>query len=238
MAFHVTTRAPDAGENPPGDDAARASPTPGDSKPKSSKWLVYCIEGAILVLALLLGLAIRYGVYESALVISRSMEPTLQVGDRLLIDHRSSLHGAWRRGDIVLFEPPASWNTGEEIEGEPPDQLIKRVVGLPGEIIEVRPEGVSINGRVLRESYINTTPPGDASASAFAPGSGSDPLFSAPLKLGPGQYFVMGDNRANSDDSRRRGPVSDRNIQGRAVRLIGPWGRFGALPAPGYDASP
>ena len=113
----------------------------------SSKWLTHLLEGTILLLALLLGLAIRFGLYETTIVISKSMEPTILVGDRLLVDHRNSLHHAWRRGDIVMFNAPESWgDTGED--------LIKRVIGLPGEIIEVRAGQVVLNGRALTESYI------------------------------------------------------------------------------------
>jgi signal peptidase I len=113
---------------------------------KGSKWIAYLIEGAILVLALVLVLVIRLAVYEPALVISKSMEPALQVDDRILIDHRESLHGQWRRGDIVLFYAPQSWD--DELSNDMPredrDQLIKRVVGLPGERVDVVGDKVSI----------------------------------------------------------------------------------------------
>jgi signal peptidase I len=177
--------------------------------------LTYIIEGAILVLALLLGLAIREGVYETSIVISRSMEPTLLVGDRLLIDHRTSLHGGWRRGDIVLFVPPASW------QDEQQESYLKRVIGLPGETIETGPAGVTINGQALREEYTISAPPDES------------PIR---ITLGAGQYFMMGDNRANSADSRKYGPVSDVDIRGRALWRLGPLGRTGKLPKPSYQA--
>ena len=192
-------------------------PRLGKSK---STWVTYAIEAAIIVLALLLGLAIRHGVYDTVIVISRSMEPTLLIGDRLLIDHRNSLHGNWRRGDIVLFFPPSAW-------GEP-DRLIKRVIGLPGETIEIQPGSVAVNGRALNEEYIAA----DVAASVVA-----DPeeITNLRLTLGAGQYFVMGDNRSNSADSRLYGPISDSGIYGRVARRLGPVSRWGKLPTPAYQ---
>jgi signal peptidase I len=179
---------------------------------KGNKTLTYAIEGAILVLALLLGLLIRFGVYETAIVTSDSMRPTLARNDRLLIDHRNSLHGKWQRGDMVIFEPPSSWS-------DESDTYIKRIVGLPGETVEIRGGQVWINGRQLQENYINGAP---------------EPEHLQPFQLPPGQYWVMGDNRNNSFDSRRAGPLPDASILGRAVYRLGPLGRTGGLPAPSY----
>ncbi|HEX8236777.1 MAG TPA: signal peptidase I [Abditibacteriaceae bacterium] len=195
---------------------------------KSSKLVAYLIEGAILVLALVLVLAIRFAVYEPALVISRSMEPSLLIDDRLLIDHRNSLHGTWRRGDIVLFAAPNSWNNepSEDVPVEDRDQLIKRIIGLPGEKVDVFADQVWINGRLLAESYIKPSAP--------RPGEDIQQLRPISVTLGTGQYFVMGDNRGNSEDSRIRGPIGDRDIIGRAVRVFWPWGRSGGLTVPDY----
>ncbi len=191
-----------------------------DSKTASNKTLTWIIEGAIIVLALLLGLAIRLGVYESAVIISRSMSPTLLVGDRLLIDHRNSLHGQWRRGDIIAFTPPLSWAVAEENGEAQGEQYVKRVIGLPGETVDVQAGATAINGKLLGEPYINQTPSPDEGLKRWT--------------LGPDQYFVMGDNRANSADSRDHGPISDSDINGRAVRILAPLGRSGALKSPKY----
>lgn len=197
---------------------------------KSSKWVSYLIEGGILVLALVLVLVIRLAVYEPALVISKSMEPSLLVNDRVLLDHRESLHGNWRRGDIVLFAAPSSWHEGgEDLPLEDRDQLIKRVVGLPGETVTVVVDKVWINGKLLTENYIKPTPVANA--------RDGDLVQPRPveIKLGTGQYFVMGDNRGNSEDSRLHGPISDRDIMGRAVRTFWPLGHAGGLPLPDYN---
>jgi signal peptidase I len=190
---------------------------------KSSKWITYLIEGAILVVALVLVLAIRFGVYVPALVTSRSMLPTLHMNDRVLVDHRDSLSGTWRRGDIVLFSAPDTWVDESEraVPAANREQLIKRVIGLPGEQVDVLGSQVWINGQLLQESYISPTPEAEP----------------RPLRvvLGKGQYFVMGDNRTNSQDSRELGPVNNSDVIGRALRVLWPPGRTGTLPRPSYS---
>jgi signal peptidase I len=180
--------------------------------PPVSKWLTYLIEAMILLLGLVLVVMLRIGVYEPAYIPSRSMENTLQIGDRVLIDHRGSLHGHWRRGDIVLFESEGSW-------GDDEDTLIKRIIGLPGETVGVINGHVFINGKTLAEDYLKE------------PQKSEDPVQ---LTLGRGEYFVMGDNRNNSDDSRYNGAVKDAQIRGRAALIYYPLGRIGRLPRPQY----
>ncbi|MBV9868068.1 MAG: signal peptidase I [Abitibacteriaceae bacterium] len=180
--------------------------------PPVSKWLNYLIEGTILVLALLLGLTIRWGIYETTIVTSGSMEATIQVRDRLLIDHRSSLHQHWQRGDIIMFTSPKSWDV-------PDDTLIKRVIALPGETLEIRQGQVFINNQPIKETYLKEAPNQDNIG---------------PISLEPNAYYVMGDNRNNSDDSRNNGPITDSRIEGRAIYRLGPLGRVGGLPAVQY----
>jgi signal peptidase I len=115
---------------------------------------------------------------------------------------------------VVLFDAPDNWSGSGET-------LIKRVVALPGDIVAVQNGGVVLNGQPIREPYLpQTPPPGDA-----AP----ETLNSPPLKLLPGQYWVMGDNRWNSDDSRTNGPLASEAITGRALRILVPLGRRGAI---------
>jgi signal peptidase I len=114
--------------------------------PRPSKWLTYLIEGMILLLGLVLVVMLRVGVYEPAYIPSASMENTLKIGDRVLIDHRNSLHGKWKRGDIVLFEADENWGGG--------DTLIKRIVGLPGETVEMMNGQLFINGKIFNEDYL------------------------------------------------------------------------------------
>ena len=187
-----------------------------EPQPESShKWITRIIEGVILVLALALGLTIRLAVLETAIVVSGSMQPTLDINDRVLIDHRASLHGKWRRGDILLFAPPKAWRNDEPLNDEP---LTKRLIGLPGETIALVGNEVFINGKELPERYVH------------AP----QREYGQTILLGEGQYFVMGDNRANSQDSRDLGPINEVDIEGRAIYRLTPLGRAGKLPLPEY----
>lgn len=189
-------------------------------KKKGNKLVTLVIESAILLLVVAILFMVRANIYEPAVVISRSMEPALQVGDRMIIDHRASLAGSWRRGDVVMFDAPPSWGE-DESEPERPTQFVKRIIGMPGETIEVAFDGqVYINGSpALKEPYI------------------AERALTVPARavLGEGQYFMMGDNRANSDDSRRNGPIGEEDIHGRAVRVFWPLGRSGPLSSPSYN---
>lgn len=190
------------------------SATGETSTPPSSPWLARLIEGTILLLALVLIVMLRVSVYEPAYIPSSSMANTLQIGDRVLIDHRRSLHGHWRRGDIVLFVAEGGW-------GDDGDTLIKRVIGLPGETVRVEGSRTHINNQLLAEDYLKETPKSE------------DPIE---VSLGPDEYFVMGDNRNNSDDSRYNGAVKDEQIRGRAALVYAPLGRFGRLRLPHYGS--
>jgi signal peptidase I len=153
------------------------------------------------------------------------MEPQLDIGDRVVVSRLAyRLHDP-RRGDIIVFDEPGSEGrdasgvlhvVGEILEGvglRQPDQteLIKRVIGLPGEVVEARGGRVLIDGRELVEPYL----PDDVATADFGP-----------VTVPDGHVFVMGDNRGNSVDSRFAsvGPVPVDNIVGRAVaRVWPPW---------------
>lgn len=163
--------------------------------------------GCTLLVLLCFGLLLKVLAFEGALVTSRSMEPTLHKGDYNLIDHRSALRGQWQRGDVVLFDVPETW-------GGKGDPLVKRVIGLPGETVAMLSGKVLINGREISEPYITDTP---------------EPEDYQPEKLGPGQYWVMGDNRNNSDDSRNNGPIPETDIRGRFLFRLWPLSTVGAI---------
>jgi signal peptidase I len=201
-------------------DGPNSESEPNGSSSKSgqtapaNKRIGCLIEGVILVMAVALGLLIRFGWLETAIVTSDSMLPTLRRDDRLLVDHRASLHGTWERGDIVVFDAPDSW----EGEGE---TWVKRIIGLPGDTLWLRDGQVWINNVALPENYLNGAP---------------SPETTMPVTLKPDEYFLLGDNRDNSQDSRVHGPLPEASIRGRVTRLLGPWGRGGALAEPGYSS--
>jgi signal peptidase I len=134
---------------------------------------------------------------------SPSMEPTLDVGDRVLVNKLSYKFHDVNRGDVVVFERPPGASTGQN--GEIKD-LIKRVIAVGGDTIEAKEGNVYVNGEQIDEGYLE-------------PGTPTDNL---PLTTIPGdQVFVMGDNRTNSEDSRIFGPIDEDAIVGRAfIRVL------------------
>jgi signal peptidase I len=153
-----------------------------------------------LVVALLISTGTRAYAVQSYFVPTPSMTPTLQPGDRILVDKLSStIH----RGDIVVFRnPPAD-------RGGPPT-LVKRVVGLPGERISSTGNQILINGKVLPQPWLPALVGICAEASEHIP----------PQTIAPGHYFVMGDCRGDSDDSRYWGTVPAANIVGKVDVII------------------
>jgi signal peptidase I len=137
---------------------------------------------------------------------SSSMEPSLQVGDRLWAKRAA----AFSRGDIVIFRPP----------GKPDVDYIKRVIGLPGERVQVQRGRVFINGRRLAD-------PWGVHRDASREVAGRD--YFGPVTVPPQSYFVMGDNRDNSFDSRYFGPVPASAAFGRAYKRYWPFRRASIL---------
>jgi signal peptidase I len=140
------------------------------------------------------------------MVEGRSMQPNFADYQRLIVSRLNYLFGEPSRGDIIIFNAPGSDSNN------PP--LIKRVIGLPGETVEIRDTQVYIDGVMLEEPYIN-----EACRESTCP----DEVW----ELGDGEYFFMGDNRNNSRDSRRFGPVTHEQIIGEALIRYWPpedWG--------------
>lgn len=163
-------------------------------------------------LNLLIFLVAVYALLELAVprsvVLSVSMQPNLIEGQRLVISRVSYLFGNPKRGDIVVFEPPAA---------DPSDTpLIKRLIGLPSEKIEFRDQSVYINNEILNEPYVNEP---------CSPTSCPD----ASWELGSDEYFFMGDNRNHSRDSRSFGPIHRNQIMGRAILRWWPPAVWGLL---------
>ena len=148
--------------------------------------------------------------------------PTLEVGDRVLVNKLSyDLHDV-NRGDIVVFAaaPNHEWQKAGI------DDLVKRVIGLPGETVTSCGTHVCIDGKRLNESYL---PKGIETSfqTTEIPGCPASPAESC--KVPAGEYFVMGDNRPASADSRLHGPVKGSSIVGRAFVRIWPLNRLGFL---------
>lgn len=145
---------------------------------------------------LLIALGLRTFVAEVCYIPSDSMEPTLEVGDRLIVEKLSYHFHPPHQGDIVVFHaPPALVAQGVH------EDLIKRVVGVPGDVVSMKQGVVSINGRLLKEPYIEQ--PADYNL--------------GPLTVPTGEYLVLGDNRNHSYDSHDWGFLPASDIVGRAA---------------------
>jgi len=172
-------------------------------RPRSSG-LRSAVEWAVIIAVALLGaLIIRVVVFQAFWIPSASMTPTLKVHDRILVNKLSYHLHPIHRGDIVVFKrPPNMAEAGIK-------DLVKRVIGLPGETIQSAPDGqVEINGHVVAEPYLPK-------------GINMGPAIHKQL-IPPGEYFLMGDNRDDSTDSRVFGPISRHLIVGRAFILMWP----------------
>ena len=171
----------------------------------------------VIVGAILLALVVKVFLLQAFYIPSLSMYPTLHEGDRVLVNKLSyHLHDV-NRGDVIVFERPPS-----ETSSNIPD-LIKRVVGLPGESITIENGAVFIDGQRLDEKYL---PDGTVTSTANAPNKCTP---DAPCVVPEGKVWVMGDNRGDSKDSRYFGAIDESSIVGRAFITVWPLGRFGLL---------
>lgn len=173
---------------------------------------------AIVALALLAAFAIKTWLIQAFYIPSASMVPTLQVGDRILVDKVSyDLHSI-HRGDIVVFSRPPADNSDPSV-----NDLVKRVVGLPGDSVSSVNDVLYINGHPQSESYL---PAGTVTTGNFsqAPGCQPSPASDANRSclIPPGEYWVMGDNRGDSKDSRSFGPIKGSLVIGRVVFRVWP----------------
>ncbi|MHB1444068.1 MAG: signal peptidase I [Acidimicrobiales bacterium] len=170
---------------------------------------------AVVVVALAAALLVKTFVLQTFYIPSGSMEPTLQINDRVFVNKLAYDFHPIHRGDIVVFTPtPAQ----RRIIGPGIDDLIKRVIGLPGETIQGIGNRVYIDGKPLSEPYL---------APGVVPTAGAVPLYKQ--KIPPHEYFLMGDNRADSKDSRYFGPVNQSQIVGRAFLRVWPLSRLGFI---------
>jgi signal peptidase I len=175
------------------------------------------VEGLKTVgLSVVLAIGIRTFVAEARYIPSGSMLPTLQINDRLIVDKLGYRFREPQRGEIVVFNP-----TKELEEQKFHDAFIKRVIGLPGDKIEVKEGQVFVNGNSIKEPYLDPE---------------SLPKYQyGPVTVSPGAYLVLGDNRNNSYDSHYWGFVPRDKIIGRAVVRFWPLDRLGGIqPEPNY----
>lgn len=162
------------------------------------------------VISILIVAPIRFFIAQPFIVRGESMDPTYSDGQYLIIDELTYRRKVPARGDVIVFKYPK----------DPSKYFIKRIIGLPNETVEIKNGIPSISslenpkGKILSEPYLK------------------DLSFETVLsqKLGPDEYFVMGDNRSNSLDSRIWGPLPKENITGRVLVRLFPFQSAGLFP--------
>ncbi|MBX7233490.1 MAG: signal peptidase I [Caldilineales bacterium] len=163
-----------------------------------------------LIIAGLLIVFFRAFIFQNYIVEGQSMLNTLLPGERVIVSRLSYILGDPQRGDVIVLQFPL----------DPERDFVKRIIGLPGETIAIDDGFVTIDGKPLPpETYVEFP-------------SGTD---MGPVQLAADEYFVMGDNRAGSSDSRSWGPLRDRDIIGKAWLVYFPFDQFGFVTHPDLE---
>jgi signal peptidase I len=210
------------------DPEAPDQPAPTGQDDDEDRRLSFWQELPILVVvALVLAVIVKTFLFQAFYIPSGSMLDTLDINDRVLVNKLSFKVGDVKRGQVVVFEQDNGdepdenviqtllRNLGESIGLSTPEaDLIKRVIGLPGDTIEIRENQVLVNDVAVAEPYLRT---------------GSRMGDFGPLVVPEGEYFVMGDNRSSSQDSRAIGPVEESRLIGRAFVIIWPPSHWSGL---------
>ena len=174
-----------------------------------------------LVLTVLIFFGIQSFVAQPFKVQQGSMENTLIPEQYVLVDKLSPRWDAYSHGDIVVFEPPATWSQGSV-------PFIKRVIGIAGDQVELTDGLVYVNGVELAEPYIYRGIDDVPQQTLPAPGGAEQWI------IPEGSLFVMGDHRQDSADSRNFGPIEVKQVVGRAWLRYWPFDAFTFLPVPSY----
>jgi signal peptidase I len=184
-----------------------AAPT-GPAKPRAHRGRAAAEWITVLVVAVLLAAGLRTLVFQPFSIPSTSMVPTLDVGDRILVQKAFFNWHDVRAGDIVVFKHPAA---DTNCSGPENTDLVKRVIALPGQTIYSSGNSVYVDGRKLAESYLPTPDP----LGLAIPGASA----TSPYRVPAGDFYVLGDQRQISCDSRYWGPVKGSTIIGKADLL-------------------
>jgi len=187
----------------------RTDPAPKsqDQKTSFSATVWETIRYALIAAAIII--PIRIFIAQPFVVSGSSMFPTFRNGENLIVDELSKYVGTYKRGDVVILRYPLN----------PSTYFIKRIIGLPGETVTIQNGTVTISGGQLKEPI-----------KLQEPYVKNPKLDTSSRTLGDHEYFVMGDNRAESSDSRVWGPVPDRLMDGKALIRLFPFHRIGWKP--------
>lgn len=200
----------------------------------SQKKMLHTVFEVLVYVAIILAGVYLLPTYvmQRTIVDGDSMNDTFQTEDNLLVNKISYRFSNPERFDVIVFYPNGNVHPdtffrfigrlftpkkdGDSETALEDDYYIKRIIGLPGETVEIRDGEIYINGENLKEDYGST--PTDYAG-----------IAEEPVVLGEDEYFVLGDNRAGSKDSRDIGPVKRENIDGKAVLRIYPFSKFGSF---------
>ena len=159
-----------------------------------------------LLLALIVFVVVQLFIAQPYQVQQESMETTLMPNQYILVDKLTPKFDTYHRGDIVVFNPPSNSKWTVDPTGTP---YVKRVIGIPGDTVDVHDGGVYVNGSKLAESYLYLGQPTAVET------------WKLPVTLTVDEYFVMGDHRQASQDSRAFGPITKESIIGRPGSATG-----------------
>lgn len=177
---------------------------------QNSNWERIKENGQTVLIALILSLVIRLFIAEPRYIPSESMLPTLDLGDRLVVEKVSYHVQSPKFGEIIVFHPPRQL----QIQGYQPEQaFIKRVIATEGQTVAVNNGQVYIDSQPVAENYLYESP--------------NYQLL--PVQVPPGHLFVMGDNRNNSNDSHIWGFLPESEVIGRAIFRFWPLKRIGLI---------
>lgn len=183
---------------------------PDNSSNKANLWKQIKENGTTVLIALILALIIRVFIAEPRYIPSESMYPTLETGDRLVIEKVAYKFHPPETGDIIVFQPPENLRL---LGYQKSQAFIKRAIAKAGETVAVKEGIVYINNQPQEEDYIAAPPEYDL----------------VPLTVPKGQLFVMGDNRNNSNDSHVWGFLPAENVIGHAIFRFWPLERIGTV---------
>lgn len=176
---------------------------------ETTKKSILEIIDSFIMAGILVFFIIRPFIVQAFYIPSDSMLPTLQRGDRILVNKFVYRFKSPQRGDVIVFPaPPQALSNSDYSVGNSSSKkdFIKRLIGLPNDTIEVQGGAVYINGKKTKENYIM-----------------DPPMYEyGPFKVPPGKLFVMGDNRNNSNDSHFWGPLAEERVLGKAMVIFWP----------------
>lgn len=184
-----------------------------DSNNKESFWKFFWEVAKIIIIAAVVVIPIRYFLFQPFFVRGQSMDPNFENGDYLIIDELSYRFRAPERGEVIVFKYPV----------DPSNRFIKRIIGLPGETVEIKDNQITIyledKTMILNENYLSD----DLSTSG-----------EIVVELKAEEYFVLGDNRPYSFDSRRFGPLHKSFITGKVLLRAWPIDSVSIIKQPSY----